>query len=235
MPEGLILLPNALDQNLASKTFVTSEVLEAISEIKALIAESKKGAYLFLKQFSLKHFNSFRNIPISLLHEHTKKEEIGSLIELIRDKKRVGLIVDAGLPLIADPGALLVRAAHQTHIPITVYPGPSAIIMALMLSGLSAQSFTFHGYLPIPLIALKKKIKSLLLRKRETHLLIETPYRTERLLRLFIQELPPNWTLCIACNIGLPHQRVVVQMVKDWKKEKTIYFKKQRAVFVFGK
>ena len=235
MPEGLILLPNGLDPHLDSKTFATLEVLEAISEIKALIAESEKGARLFLKQFSLKYFKGFREVPVALLNEHTKEKEIFALIEMIQDKKKVGLIVDAGLPILADPGALLVQAAHKAHIPITVYPGPSSIIMALMLSGLSAQSFTFHGYLPVSLPQLKKKIASMLLRKKETHLFIETPYRTEKLLHLLLKTLPANWILCMACNIGLSSQNIIVQTIRCWRKEKNLGFKKQRAVFVLGK
>ena len=173
--------------------------------IGALIAESEKGAHVYRKRFSLPQ------MPIHLLNEHTTH-----LDELLRiEQEEVGLISDAGLPCLADPGSQLVLAARKKGIAVKAYPGPSSILLALMLSGLSAQQFFFHGYLEREEKALVRQIQGFA--PHVTHLFIEAPYRNLKLYKTLIRTLRPQDLLSIACNLTGPDEWVRTEMVKEWK------------------
>jgi 16S rRNA (cytidine1402-2'-O)-methyltransferase len=186
--------------------------------IDALIAESEKGGRRFLKAFSLP------KIPTYLLNEHTVK--LDDLLAI--PEESVGLISDAGLPCLADPGALLVRGAREKGIAIKAYPGPSSIMLGLMLSGLPAQKFTFHGYLERDEKALQEQIRKFA--PHMTHVFIEAPYRNERLLNILLKTLRPQSTLAIAKNLTAPSQEVIVKRVSDFPK--SIPLDDQQAIFL---
>lgn len=207
----LILLPNALHEE-SMWGYVPPK-------IGALIAESEKGGRQFLRRFHLAF------CPIYLLNEHT--QDPGALIEIPEDV--VGLISDAGLACLADPGAQVVALCHLRGIAVDAIPGPSSIMMALQLSGLPGQSFTFHGYFPREERDLASVLKRL--DPGKTHLFIETPYKTQKLFELLLKLLPESAKLCVAFELMGPAARVKTDTIRGWKKAGTS-FPKGRAVFI---
>lgn len=206
----LILLPNLLHEE-AAFTF-------QIPPLDALIAESEKGGYTYLKKASLP------KVPTYLLNEHTKN--LDELLQIPEEK--VGLISDAGVPCLADPGSELVFKARQKGIQIEAIPGPSSIPLALMLSGLPAQAFTFHGYLSREEKELEKQIRSF--PKKMTQIFIEAPYRNQKLLDFLLKHLRPDDLLSIAWDLTGPNQGVISQPVRAWKNLPDIH--KKPAVFL---
>lgn len=207
----LYLLPNLLDESLDHSIFLPSIIGEIVSSLDGMIAESEKGARRFMKRFT----DRFRQIPVCLLNEHTG--EIDSLISPLQKGENWGLISDGGLPVLADPGARLVRRLHTLKIPIETFPGPSSIVYALQLSGFSAQTFTFHGYSPKDEKVLKEKLRTL--PKDHTHLFIEAPYRTDKFLKNLVYGLQDETDLSVAWNLTLPSQGVKTEKIRQWKKE----------------
>lgn len=193
----LILLPNLLDEN-------SSWRIET-PFIDALIAESQSGGYQYLKKWG------YSNIPIYLLNEHTT--HISDLLQI--PEKTVGLISDAGLTCLADPGSDLVLLAQQHNIHIVALPGPCSFLMALQLSGLNGQSFIFHGYLPIEKSLFSQKLKKL--DPDYTHLFIETPYRFEKSLERCLQFLNSQDYLCVALELMGKSQWVKTCQIQQWK------------------
>ncbi|MGH2639118.1 MAG: SAM-dependent methyltransferase [Rhabdochlamydiaceae bacterium] len=206
----LILLPNALHEE--------STWNYTPPQIDALIAESDKGGYQFLKRFNLP------KCPVYLLNEHTQKP--AELIQI--QEEVVGLISDAGLPCLADPGAVVVQAARRAGIAVDAIPGPSSLMMALQLSGFSGQAFTFHGYFPREENSFASLLKKL---GPQTHIFIETPYKTHKIFDLLIKHLPPQAQLCIAVELMGPHAYVRTDSIDGWKK-KPLPIQKGRAVYL---
>ena len=135
----------------------------------------------------------------------------------------VGLMSEAGCPGVADPGASIVKMAHEKGIQVVPLVGPSSILLALMSSGMNGQSFAFNGYLPIDKDAKKSALKSfekLSQDKNQSQIFIETPYRNNKLLEDILQTLHPSTQLCIACDITLPTEYIKTYKVSDWKKTK---------------
>jgi 16S rRNA (cytidine1402-2'-O)-methyltransferase len=206
----LYLLPNLLDENLDHDPFLPSSVGEVVCSLDGMIAESERATRRYMKRFT----DKFRDIPIRLLNKHT--QEIDSLIAPLQQGEKWGLISDAGLPVLADPGACLIRRLHTLKVPIETLPGPSSIVYALQLSGLPAQHFTFHGYPPKDEKTLKEKLRTL--PKDQTHLFIEAPHRTDKFLKNLIHNLQEETDLSISWNLTLPSQGVKTQKIAQWKK-----------------
>ncbi|MCB1110992.1 MAG: SAM-dependent methyltransferase, partial [Chlamydiia bacterium] len=157
----------------------------------------------------------FRDIPIRLLNEHT--ESIDELLGPLQKGETWGLISDAGLPVMADPGARLVRRLRSLNIPVETFPGPSSIVYALQLSGLSAQNFTFHGYPPRQEEALRERLRTL--PKDHTHVWIEAPYRSDALLKKFVAHLQDETELSVSWNLTLPNQGVRTGKILKWRQD----------------
>src|SRR5690606_11603679 len=137
--------------------------------------------------------------------------------------KNVGLMSEAGCPGVADPGAAIVKIAHEKGIQVVPLVGPSSILLAIMASGMNGQSFAFNGYLPIDKGEKKNALKNyekLSQDKYQSQLFIETPYRNNKLIDDLLQTLQPNTQLCIACDITLPTEYIKTKTVAQWKKEK---------------
>jgi len=223
---GLYLLPNLLDESLDHAPFLPPSVAEIVPELDGFIVESEKPGRKFLKRF----VKNIQAIPLRTLNEHTTPEEVDLLAAPLQRGERWGLLSDAGLPVIADPGSRLIRRLHGLKIPVHTFPGPSSIIYALQLSGLPAQSFTFHGYLPRKPHEFEEALRKL--PNNHTHICIEAPYRTDRLLKMLITELPHNTLLSVSWDLTLPSQGVRIQRVSAWRNNTPI-LGKVPAVFVF--
>lgn len=211
----LYLLPNLLHEQAAWNFKPPS--------LNALIAESEKGGRLYLKRHSL------GVLPIYLLNEHTK--DIQDLLSL--KEARVGLISDAGMPCLADPGSQLVSSARKRNIEIVAFPGPSSIVLGLMLSGFPGQSFTFHGYLQREGSELAKQIRSF--PKKTTQIFIEAPYRNDKMVQHLLKNLHDRDLLCVAWNLTGPDEGVVSQSVKEWKSNPPPSLDKKPAIFLVFK
>lgn len=204
----LLLLPNFL----GDASLLSLPLEDVVISLDGLIAESEKGGRKFLRRFSA------REMPIRLLNEHTPPEELHSLVSPLKRGEKWGLVSDAGLPCIADPGSDLVSLAREEGIEIETFAGPCSILFALQLSGFSGQCFAFHGYLPRDPSELRRKIGHLEKEAKEaTQIWIETPYRSVRMLEILKEILHPTTRLCIALNLTLPEQRVFSFPLSHWK------------------
>ena len=235
----LYLLPNLLASTEEHHSlFLPKGVDEAIFSLDGMVAESEKGARRYLCRFSFKGEKSFRDLPLLLLNEHTSEEEFQTLVSCVEKGGTWGLVSDAGLPCLADPGARLVFALRKKKIAVRAFSGPSAITLALMLSGFSAQAFAFHGYLPKERKKREALLMELMRRTRSegsTQLFIEAPYRTASLLKELLEILDERLFLCLALDLTLPSEEVIVLSVKEWKKENMLQrFDKRPAVFLFS-
>ena len=137
--------------------------------------------------------------------------------------KNVGLMSEAGCPGVADPGAVIVKLAHEKGIQVVPLVGPSSILLAIMASGMNGQSFAFNGYIPIDASEKKAAIKNLeklSISKNQSQLFIETPYRNNKMLEDILSSLHPETYLCLACDITLPTEYIKTMRVVNWKKAK---------------
>lgn len=234
-PGILFLLPNLLADGVDHHQFLPKSIGDAVVKLDGVIAETPKEARKFLKRFTLK--KPLQEMPVLTLNEHTKPEEIKELLLPLQKGENWGIVSDAGLPCIADPGAQLVRLAHQKGIQVEALVGPCSLIMALMLSGFSGQRFCFHGYLPREP---KERQRQMLLFEentrnyRQTQIFIETPYRNQYVLQDFITTLQNDTLLCVVWDLTLPTQGVISKTVGEWKKLPNLVLEDKPAVFLLS-
>lgn len=233
----LLLLPNLLGDIEDHTDALPMGVDRAVSGLDHLIAESEKEARRFLKRFSFSGSRSFRDIPIHLLNEHTTPKEQEELLSHVAKEPKLnwGLISDCGMPCLADPGEDFVLHARSRGVEIKAFAGPSSIMLALILSGLGGQRFTFHGYLPREektRIQAIEQIQMLSSKERSVHLFIETPYRNAMLFEQLVSHLQDKTWLCVATDITLPTEAVFTKKVEQWKKIKPPSIDKRPTVFV---
>jgi 16S rRNA (cytidine1402-2'-O)-methyltransferase len=196
-------------------------IKRAIDFIDDFIVENEKTARKCIKGIHPEKVQS--SLRLSILNKHTEVSEYNKMIQPCLDGKNVGLMSEAGCPAIADPGAVIVKIAHEKGIQVVPLVGPSSILLALMSSGMNGQSFTFNGYLPIEKGEKKaalKNLEKLSQDKNQSQIFIETPYRNNKLLEDILQSLQPNTHLCIAADITLPTEYIKTLRVQDWKKTK---------------
>lgn len=227
------LIPNFLGEG--SKEDISVNQLKQIYSIKEFIVESEKAARAFLK--IIEHPVSQSEFVFHLLNEHSKdKEDLTPFFKNCLKGENLGLISDAGIPCVADPGNRAVTFAHKNKIKVIPLSGPSSIYMALMASGFNGQNFVFHGYLPVEQPVRIKKIKAMeqtLLSTGQTQLFMETPYRNEKLLEVLLKNLKPQTKLCVAVNISNEKETIVTAEVMNWKAD-TLNTHKEPAIFLIG-
>lgn len=234
---ALLLLPNLLGDLPHHEPFLPKSIDKAVKSLDGLIAESETAGRRFLGRFELE--KDIRLIPISVYNKDTPDKDIDFLLEPIsKNNERWGLISDAGLPCVADPGGKLVYRARRLGIPIQAFVGPSSIYLALMLSGLQGQRFCFHGYLPFEKNFRIKALKNLekkALDNSETQIFIETGYRNNHLLEDLIATLSDGTLLSIMWDISLPTQGGGTYTVAEWKASPLPNLHKRFAIFLVGK
>lgn len=231
----LFLLPNLLGEHRHHQLFLPSSVDKAVATLDGLIAESENAGRRFLSRFETK--KAAKDIPIALFNEHTPEGDIDFLLQPLKNGEKWGLISDAGIPCVADPGSNLVRRARQLGIKIQAFVGPSSILMALELSGLPGQSFAFHGYLNKDPSLRKKEIASLEKRSQKegsTQIFMETPYRNAHLLESLLEVLKEDTQLCVVWEITMPDQGILSQPVNLWKKSPLPNLEKRNAIFLLN-
>ena len=211
------------------------QVKEIMENLDIYIAENEKTARRHIKQLLPEKQQSI--LKFFSLNKFTEATEIPSFLNDCKEGKDVGLLSEAGCPGVADPGAEIVKIAHNEGIQVIPLVGPSSILLAMMGSGMNGQRFTFNGYLPIDKKERKKEIKDLerlSSEKQEAQIFIETPYRNNKLLEDFLQLLHPTTRLCVACDLTLPTEYIVTKPVSEWSKTKTDLHKRP-AIFIFQK
>ncbi len=217
MTGKLYLIPTPISQeNIAWA--LPSAVQQCIAEIAHFIVEHPKTARQFLKQIDCKH--SLQELSMQTLNEHTPAKDLLALLDPIFAGHDVGLLSEAGCPAVADPGAELVRLAHNNNIKVMPLVGPSSILLALMASGLNGQRFTFHGYLPVESTARASRIvelEKLSISLKQTQIFIEAPYRNQKLLEQLINVCCDSTDLCIASHLTFSSELVATKSVKEWK------------------
>jgi 16S rRNA (cytidine1402-2'-O)-methyltransferase len=162
------------------------------------------------------------------LNKDTSLAQVKQYFKEIPPNQNIGVVSEAGCPGIADPGALAVQVAHQIGMRVIPLVGPSSILLGLMASGFSGQSFVFHGYLPIEKVERSKKIKNLEneAKKGQTQIFMETPFRNNQLLDDLLTNLGSSSLLCIACNVTASDEMIQTKNIADWKKQKPDLHKK---------
>ncbi|SKB40964.1 16S rRNA (cytidine1402-2'-O)-methyltransferase [Salegentibacter holothuriorum] len=211
------------------------QVKEIMENLDIYIVENEKTARRHIKQLLSEKQQSI--LKFFSLNKFTEATEIPYFLNDCKDGKDVGLLSEAGCPGVADPGAEIVKIAHQEGIQVIPLVGPSSILLAMMGSGMNGQRFTFNGYLPIDKKERKKEIKDLerlSSEKQEAQIFIETPYRNNKLLEDFLQLLHPTTRLCVACDLTLPTEYIATKPVSEWSKTKTDLHKRP-AIFIFQK
>ena len=216
----LYLIPTTLGESNPDDV-LPQTVKRAIEYIDCYIVENEKTARKFIKSILPEKIQS--SLLLSSLNKHTDKTEINDMIKPLLQGINVGLMSEAGCPGVADPGAVIVKLAHENGIQVVPLVGPSSILLAMMGSGMNGQSFAFNGYLPIDKSDKKTAIKSfekLSFDKNQSQIFIETPYRNNKFLEDLIQTLQPNTHLCVAADITLPSEYIKTMKISDWKKTK---------------
>lgn len=226
----LYLLPNVLDDE---ENWFSPAMVRAVTSMQGLIAESEKGGRRFLLRFfSREQMNS---MPLRLLNEHTPSSELENLLDPVAKGERWGLISDAGLPCIADPGASLVLRARQRQLAVSTFPGPSSPIIALQLSGLNGQRFSFHGYLPHEnLEKTLVRLEERSIRDKASQIWIETPYRNGKMVAAALDVLHSMTLLCLAVEVMSERASVETRTIAEWRKNPPI-IKKAPCIFLLEK
>lgn len=229
MPGILYLVPNTLGQSSDTQTdplvsVLPAEVQAITSKIDYFIAENAKTTRAFLKLIGARTpLNTpLQEIWIAELNINTDAAELPALLEPVLQGRDAGLISEAGVPAVADPGAGLVRLAHKRGITVRPLVGPSSLLLAVMASGLNGQSFAFNGYLPVDAQLRAKRIKMLEERSRQekqTQLFIETPYRNGALLEALILTCQSNTLISVATDLTLPSESIRTQTSGNWKRD----------------
>ncbi len=207
-------------------------IKRAVENIDYYVVENEKTARRFIKKIAPR--KSQPSLHLELLNKYTEEAAIPTFVNPCFEGKNIGILSEAGAPGIADPGAAVVKVAHEKGIQVVPLVGPSSILLALMASGMNGQNFAFNGYLPIDTRERKSAIKRLEKVSKETsqsQLFIETPYRNDKLLADLSKNLSPDTLLCIACDITLPTEYIVTQRVSEWKQH-PLELHKRPAIFI---
>ena len=202
-----------------------------VSKLRNFIAEDAKTARRFLKAYN---YPSLPDAEIMLLNEHTGSTDFANLLKPLMDGHDLGLMSDAGCPGVADPGAEVVKLAHQKNIQVIPLVGPSSILLSIMASGFNGQNFSFNGYLPVDKVKRQERIRQLeqlAIRQQQAQFFIETPYRNDQLFEALIQTLKPSTSLFIGKDITAPSQFLKSKTVGEWQKAGKVELHKVPVVF----
>jgi 16S rRNA (cytidine1402-2'-O)-methyltransferase len=200
------------------KSVIPEKVLDITRQLRHFVVENTRSARRYLrlidKQFPIDESHFYE------LNEHTREEDLVGFLEPAAKGLNIGLMSEAGLPGIADPGANIIRIAHSRGIRVIPLSGPSSIVLALISSGLNGQNFSFNGYLPVKQDARELKLKELEKKARTGHtqIFMETPYRSRKMIESILQVCQRDTLLCIAADITLPTESIRTMPIAEWKK-----------------
>ncbi len=229
----LFLLPTVLAEGTAAQV-LSPQVTEVIARLDYFFAEELRTARRFVS--SLRLGRVIQDLTFYELNKKTPEADTLDQLRALPAGQDIGVLSEAGCPGVADPGAVAVRLAHELGMKVVPLVGPSSILLALMASGLSGQSFAFHGYLPIDkadrrkaLVSLEKEGKQ----HRQTQIFMETPFRNNHMLETILTSCQPDTLLCVASNLTAPDEYIKTQTVQAWRGQK-IDLHKQPTIFLLG-
>lgn len=225
LPGTLYLIPNTLGPSEADDALahvIPEHVQARTASLDYFVAENAKTARAFLKLVALRHplARPLQEIVIAELNVNTPAQALAGLLAPLLAGRDAGLVSEAGVPAVADPGADLVRLAHQHGVPVRPLVGPSSLLLAIMASGLNGQSFAFNGYLPLDAAQRAKRIKELEARsrgERQTQLFIETPHRNAAMLDALVTHCQPGTLICVATDLSLASEAIRTMTATQWR------------------
>jgi 16S rRNA (cytidine1402-2'-O)-methyltransferase len=231
---ALYLLPNILSDGSDWQNVLPAQIFHLATNTRYFIVENIRTARRFLKQVN-KEIN-IDQLTFFELNKYTNQNELPAFLKPLEQGDNVAVISEAGCPGIADPGAEVVKIAHQKGYKVVPLVGPSSIVLALMASGLNGQNFAFNGYLPVranertrAISNLEKLVKN----NRQTQIFIETPYRNNQLITEVLKTCSPSTLLCIAANLTGENEFIATKSVSRWKGN-VPDLHKQPAIFLLG-
>ena len=231
----LYLLPNLLGA-VEPASVLPARTLAVARRLRHFVVETPKAARAFVKSLPSEH--ALQDIAIAELNEHTPARDVAALLAPVLAGEDVALLSDAGCPGVADPGAPLVAAAHRAGVTVVPLVGPSALLLALMASGMNGQNFVFHGYLPVRAEARAAALRALdaaAAGSRATQLFIETPYRNEAIAAAVLAVCRPRTLFCVAVDLTLPSEQIVRRTVEEWRTAPTLRLSGRPAMFLLGR
>jgi len=233
-PKGhLYLVPVSLGASPLSAT-LPADAAAIIHTISHFVVENAKAARAELKR--LAHPHPIRNLSIEPLPKQPDSRALSALLKPALEGQPVGLMSDAGVPAVADPGALLVREAHRLGLRVVPLVGPSSLLLSLMASGLDGQRFAFHGYLPVKDDERASAIRALELESRQKHqtqLFIETPYRNGQMFTTLLATAKPGTRLCVARGLTTAEEWIQTRTIEAWRREPAPMLERIPTVFLF--
>lgn len=249
MPNTVFSTPDFIPTHLSAKIYLVptpiselvaglpSENREILDTIDNFVVENLRTARRFLARQHLSR--SIDELTFTELNEHTPPEQVEAMLAPLMGAtpRSIAILSEAGLPCVADPGALLVAAAHRRGIEVVPMVGPSSIMLALMASGMNGQSFAFNGYLPIKQPDRNKAIRHFEARARaegQSQIFIEAPYRNVKLFEDMISACATQTMLCVACDLLGADQLIISKSVAQWRREPMPAINKRPAIFIIG-
>lgn len=230
---NLYLIPTPLGET-GFESGIPLYNLQVLQRIDTFIVEELRTARRFLRKAG--YMKDFDMVTFHVLNEHTPDHEAQGMLKAAGTGNHIGLLSEAGLPCIADPGNIVVKLAHQQGIRVVPLTGPSSIMLALMASGFNGQNFVFHGYLPVKPPERTKALHDLeqaVVKLQQTQIFIETPYRNLSLFESIVKTCHPTLILCIAADLTLETEWIRSMPVNNWKKADPPLHKRP-AVFLLG-
>ena len=230
---NLILIPNLIGENSITES-IPLNIHKEITNTNFYIVENIRSARRFIKKICPK--KTIEEITFFAYGKHDNIDLEKDFLQNILSGNDIGLISEAGVPAVADPGSKIVEYAHNYNIKVRPLVGPSSILLSLMASGMNGQNFSFSGYLPIEKKARINKIKELekiAIRKEQTQIFMETPYRNNKLFETLIKTCSLNTRLCIASNITTEKESILTKNIIEWRNTK-IDINKQPTIFLIS-
>ena len=213
-------MPTPLSSDGVLSDCLSEAELKTIKGLTCFVVEDLRTARRFLSQAGWR--GRIEELELYELSEHTSSQQAESLVHLLDDGRSVGLLSEAGLPAVADPGAALIAKCHTEGIRVVPFSGPSSLMLALMSSGLNGQSFAFCGYLPAKTPQRRKaicEVEKTSVRLNQSQIFIETPYRNDSMLADLLECCKDDTKLCIAMDITSGDEMIRTKTIGQWKKQ----------------
>ncbi len=236
VPQGRLYVIPSLLGVVPPEAVLPRRTIDIARGLAHFVVETPKAARQFLK--ALSPDRPLQSIALGELNEHTPADRVTELLSPALNGHDLGLVSDAGCPGVADPGAVLVAAAHEAGIAVVPLVGPSAVLLALMASGMNGQSFAFHGYLPAkagPRDAALRTLDQAIARTGTTQLFIETPYRNDALIDAVLLVCRPESRFCIAADLTLQTEEVQSRTIAEWRAMPRPSLTRRPAIFLLGR
>ena len=233
----LYLIPCPISDDTAISDVLPELNKQIINTLDYFIVENTRSARRFLSKAKIAR--PIDELTFRELNEHvTSPREVEELVRPLLEGRSAGVISEAGVPAVADPGALVVAQCHRRGIRVVPLVGPSSIILSVMASGLNGQSFAFNGYLPVKEPDRSRAIKryeARALAENQSQLFIEAPYRNAKLYEQMLKTCAPTTLMTIAVDITAPTELIITRPIAEWRKVSMPEINKRPAIFILGK